>query len=67
NKVDLLKGDREKKLDDLKNKITTFFNKRKIAINEFFETCGETVETFEDIQKFNNQVAEMILEITTMH
>ncbi|NHJ23431.1 MAG: hypothetical protein EAX89_02575 [Candidatus Lokiarchaeota archaeon] len=67
NKIDLLEGDRNKKLEELRAKITTFFSKRKIAINEFFDTCGETVENFEEVQKFNNRVAEMILEITTTH
>ena len=67
NKLDLLEGNRDKKVDELKTKITNFFNKRKIVINEFFETCGETIDNFEDIQTFNNRVAEMILEITTIH
>ena len=67
NKLDLLEGNRDKKVDELKTKITNFFNKRKIVINEFFETCGETIDSFEDIQTFNNRVAEMILEITTIH
>jgi GTPase SAR1 family protein len=67
NKVDLLESDRDKKLNALKTKITNFFNKRKIVINEFFETCGETIENFEEVQTFNNRVAEMILEITTTH
>lgn len=64
NKVDLLEGDREKKIEEMKNQIQEFFNARKIDINEFFITCGETVEDFEDVEKFNNRVAEMILEIT---
>ena len=67
NKIDLLEGNRDKKVEELKTKITNFFNKRKIVINEFFETCGETIDSFEDIQTFNNRVAEMILEITTIH
>ena len=67
NKIDLLEGNRDKKVEELKSKITNFFNKRKIVINEFFETCGETIDNFEDIQTFNNRVAEMILEITTIH
>lgn len=67
NKIDLLEGNRDKKVEELKTKITNFFNKRKIVINEFFETCGETIDNFEDIQTFNNRVAEMILEITTIH
>jgi len=65
NKVDLLEGDRDKKIDEMKTQIQEFFDTRKIAINEFFTTCGETVEDFADVEKFNNRVAEMILEITT--
>jgi hypothetical protein len=65
NKVDLIEGDRDKKIDEMKGKIQEFFDVRKIAINEFFITCGETVENFADVEEFNNKVAEMILEITT--
>lgn len=65
NKVDLIEGDRDKKIDEMKTQIQEFFDTRKIAINEFFTTCGETVEDFADVEKFNNRVAEMILEITT--
>ncbi|MHA2184913.1 MAG: hypothetical protein ACXAAI_07930 [Promethearchaeota archaeon] len=64
NKVDLLEGNRDKKVKEMQNKIQEFFNARKIAINEFFLTCGETIDEFEDVEKFNNRVAEMILEIT---
>ncbi|MFW9784398.1 MAG: hypothetical protein ACFFFB_19115 [Candidatus Heimdallarchaeota archaeon] len=65
NKIDLLEGDRDKKLEEIKSKIKVFFDARKIAINETFITCGETIEGFEDIETYNNRVAEMILEITT--
>jgi len=64
NKVDLLEGDSEKKVDEMKKQIQEFFDARKIAINETFITCGETVDNFEDVEIFNNRVAEMILEIT---
>ncbi|UCC18902.1 MAG: hypothetical protein JSV62_12445 [Promethearchaeota archaeon] len=67
NKIDLVKGNKEKKLEEVKNQINDFFEKRKIAINDTFITCGETIEGFEDVETFNNQVAEMILEITTKH
>jgi len=67
NKIDLVEGNKEKKLEDVKAKITDFFSKRKIAINEVFITCGETVEGFEDVETYNDRVAEMILEITTTH
>lgn len=63
NKVDLLKGDIEKKLEDMKKKISEFFKTRKINVADFFITCGEIVEGFEDVEKYNNQVAEMILKI----
>ncbi len=68
NKIDLIKGNktqREKKLGQMKTQIEEFFQKRKISINEFFITCGETVEGFEDIESYNDKVAEMILKITT--
>ncbi|MFX0105555.1 MAG: hypothetical protein ACFE75_08695 [Candidatus Hodarchaeota archaeon] len=65
NKVDLVEGDRDKRLEELKSQIKDFFGARKITINETFITCGETVEGFEDVETFNNQVAEMILDITT--
>ncbi|TFG30495.1 MAG: hypothetical protein EU532_00895 [Promethearchaeota archaeon] len=68
NKIDLIEGNktqRQKKLEEVKKKIENFFKERKIGINDFFITCGETVEGFEDIESYNNQVAEMILKITT--
>jgi translation elongation factor EF-Tu-like GTPase len=65
NKVDLVEGDKEKKLGSVKSQISEFFEKRKIAVNDVFITCGETIEGFEDVETYNNQVAEMILEITT--
>ncbi|KKM14704.1 hypothetical protein LCGC14_1703430 [marine sediment metagenome] len=65
NKVDLIEGDTEKKIEETKKQITEFFEARKVSINEIFLTCGETIEGFADIKKFNNRVAEMILEITT--
>ncbi len=65
NKIDLVEGDKEKKLDTVKTQINDFFEKRKIAINDTFITCGETIEGFEDVESYNNRVAEMILEITT--
>ncbi len=64
NKIDLYKGDKAAKLDEIKKQIGDFFNKRKIKINDFFVTCGETIDGFDD---FNNHVAEMILKITTSH
>ena len=67
NKIDLLEGDRDKSLEDVKNKINNFFNKRKITITDYFITCGETISDFEAVEEYNNNVAEMILEITTSH
>ncbi|MFW9897238.1 MAG: hypothetical protein ACFFD7_15655 [Candidatus Thorarchaeota archaeon] len=65
NKVDLIEGDREKKIKEMEEKIKEFFEARKITIGETFITCGETVDNFDDVEKYNNRVAEMILEITT--
>lgn len=67
NKIDLIQGDKEKKVEEMKNKIINFFNTRKINIADVFVTCGETIENFDEVEKYNNRVAEMILEITTKH
>jgi len=67
NKIDLVEGDKEKKLNEVKTQIIDFFKTRKIAVNDTFITCGETIEGFADTETYNNQVAEMILEITTKH
>ena len=65
NKIDLLEGDRDSELESIKKRISEFFQKRKIKIEDYFITCGETIENFQDVEKFNDQVAEMILKITT--
>ena len=68
NKFDLLKGNKaskEKKISDIQKKIEDFFKERKITINDFFITCGETVKGFDDVETYNNKVAEMILEIVS--
>lgn len=67
NKIDLIKGDKEKKAEEMKNQIIDFFSTRKINIADVFVTCGETIENFDEVEKYNNRVAEMILEITTKH
>ena len=64
NKIDLIKKDAEKKVEEAKAKIEDFFKQRKISIKEFFITCAESVEGFEDVQTYNDRTAEMILEIT---
>lgn len=65
NKFDLVEGDKDKKVENVTNQIKQFFEKRKITVTEVFVTCGETVENFTEVEKYNNHVAEMILEITT--
>lgn len=67
NKIDLVEGDKEKEVEKIKSKISDFFNQRKINVKDFFITCGETVDNFEDVEKYNDQVASMILKITTTH
>ena len=67
NKIDLLKGDKEKEIEKLIKKINDFFNRRKIIIQDIFITCGETVDNFDEVEKYNNRVAEMILIITTSY
>lgn len=67
NKIDLLEGDKDAKLDKIKSTITNFFKQRKINVKDYYVTCGETVDNFEDIEKYNDNVAAMILKITTTH
>ncbi|MHA1150531.1 MAG: hypothetical protein ACTSR8_20115 [Promethearchaeota archaeon] len=70
NKVDLIEGSAaavKKKIDETVKKITGFFTERKRKINDVFIVCGETIEGFADIETYNNNVAEMILKITTTH
>jgi len=65
NKIDLVEGDKDKKIEEVKKKIDTFFNQRKISVIEYFITCGENIKDFADVEEYNNHVAEMILGITT--
>ena len=64
NKIDLVEGDKDKKIEEVKKKIDSFFNQRKISVIEYFITCGETIKDFAEVEKYNNRVAEMILGIT---
>jgi len=65
NKIDLVEGDKDEKLEEIKTKIDNFFKKRKISIIDYFITCGEIIKDFAEVEEFNNNVAEMILGITT--
>ena len=65
NKIDLVEGDKDKKIEEVKKKIDSFFNQRKISVIEYFITCGETITDFAEVEEYNNRVAEMILGITT--
>ena len=65
NKMDLIEGDIGKKVEKIKAEITEFFGKRKINIKEFFTVCAEQIEGFEDIESYNDRVAEMILSVAT--
>ena len=63
NKVDLIEeGERDKKIEELKESVTEFFEKRKIKIAEFHITVAETVEGLEG---YNDAAAQMILNIAT--
>lgn len=64
NKIDLVEGNKDKKIEEVKKKIDSFFNQRKISVIEYFITCGETIKDFAEVEKYNNRVAEMILGIT---
>jgi len=65
NKVDLVKGDLDKILEEVKNEISAYFGKRKINVENFFVTCAETVQGFEKVKEYNDAVCEMILNIIT--
>ena len=65
NKIDLIENFGEKELENVKKEITNFFDQRKVKVEDFYITCGEIVEDFDDVEKYNNRVPEMILEITT--
>lgn len=65
NKADLIKGDLTKKLEVMKVAIAEFFEKRKISIVDYFVVCAENIEGFKNIAKYNDRVAEMILNIST--
>ena len=45
----------------MKTQIEELFQKRKITIDEFFVTCGETIKGLGEIESYNDRVAEMIL------
>jgi GTPase SAR1 family protein len=67
NKCDLIKGNKaqiDKKLQEAKGKIQSFFEKRKIKISDFFNTVGEYIEGMEN---YNDNAAAMILRIITEH
>jgi len=64
NKIDLIEKDAERKVEEAKATIEEFFKQRKIIVKEFFITCAESVEGFEDVKTYNDHTAEMLLEIT---
>ncbi|MHA1821261.1 MAG: hypothetical protein ACTSVC_12360 [Promethearchaeota archaeon] len=62
NKWDLVKKeDREKLLNDLKEKVTEYFRKRKIEIRDFYTTCAE--DEIPNSKQLNDNVCKMILDI----
>ena len=65
NKIDLIENFGEKELENVKKEISNFFEQRKVKVEDFYITCGEIIEDFDDIEKYNNRVPEMILQITT--
>ncbi|MHA1730877.1 MAG: GTPase domain-containing protein [Promethearchaeota archaeon] len=63
NKFDLVdEGERDKTLEEFKGQIADFFEKRKIKVKSFHQTCAEPNDEF---QEFNDNTAKMILEICT--
>ncbi|MHA1584614.1 MAG: GTP-binding protein [Promethearchaeota archaeon] len=61
NKFDLIKEkDREKTIKKMKSAIIEYFGKRKIVIKKFYNVCAENIKGMES---FNDEVAEMLLNI----
>lgn len=65
NKIDLVDGNIDEKLEEVKEKINAFFEERNIKVKGLFVTCGEEIKNFDKVETYNNHVAEMILDITT--
>lgn len=61
NKFDLLdESEREDIIEDFQEQVKEFFDKRKITISAFHQTCAEPND---DFQEFNDNTAQMILNI----
>ncbi|MHA1728665.1 MAG: hypothetical protein ACTSWY_08015 [Promethearchaeota archaeon] len=66
NKIDLLNvDDRNYFTEDLKNRVTDYFSRRKVRIRNFFFTCAEIAD--ERYKEYNDNAADMILKIATDH
>ena len=64
NKYDLKE---DQSIDGMQKEIKEFFKSKDIGILDFFETCAETIENFAETEKYNNKVAEMILDVCKKH
>jgi hypothetical protein len=63
NKFDLITAeDKEAYLNELQEKASEFFAKRKITVREYFRTCAETNEEY---AIYNDNAAKMMLQIAT--
>lgn len=63
NKYDLMEGsdaEKEQKIEEIKDEITQYFQKRRIMVKEYFQTCAIDKPGFED---YNDNTARMILDL----
>jgi len=61
NKSDLVNdNDREKVINEMEEKIKSFFNKKNIKIKGFYRTCAESNEKFKE---YNDNAIKMLLDI----
>ncbi|MHA1674397.1 MAG: hypothetical protein ACTSYI_12320 [Promethearchaeota archaeon] len=63
NKYDLMEGtdeEKDQKISAVKEEITKYFQKRRITVKEYFQTCAIDKAGFED---YNDNTARMILDL----
>ncbi|MHA1519382.1 MAG: hypothetical protein ACTSRK_04290 [Promethearchaeota archaeon] len=63
NKYDLMEGtdaEKEQQINSVKEQISQYFQKRRITVKEYFQTCAIDKDGFED---YNDNTARMILDL----
>ncbi|MHA1613116.1 MAG: hypothetical protein ACTSVZ_00965 [Promethearchaeota archaeon] len=63
NKYDLMEGtdaEKEQQINSVKEQISQYFQKRRITVKEYFQTCAIDKDGFED---YNDNTTRMILDL----